>query len=92
MAEAQDILTLLETRRNVLFAGPPGTGKSRLLSEVAHLFEHLGHLKFALLRPKGRRSDTGQSLFPVCRATLANPSTEKYSGAYYISQANIGTS
>ena len=52
MAEAQDILTLLETRRNVLFAGPPGTGKSRLLSEVAHLFEHLGLSSSPFYDPK----------------------------------------
>ena len=39
MADANDILDLLEIRRNVLLAGPPGTGKSMLLSEVASLFE-----------------------------------------------------
>ena len=43
MADADDILNLLESRRNVLLAGPPGTGKSRLLSEVASLFEAKGH-------------------------------------------------
>lgn len=43
MADANDILDLLENRRNVLLAGPPGTGKSMLLSEVASLFEAKGH-------------------------------------------------
>ena len=38
MTEAGDVLALLAERRNVLLAGPPGTGKSRLLGEVAALF------------------------------------------------------
>lgn len=34
----KEVLRLLKTRRNVLIQGAPGTGKSRLLSEVARAF------------------------------------------------------
>lgn len=37
---APEILRLLAARHNVLISGPPGTGKSRLLGEVAAAFEH----------------------------------------------------
>lgn len=35
----KQVLKLLARSRNVLVSGPPGTGKSRLLAEVAHAFE-----------------------------------------------------
>ncbi|MCX7595481.1 MAG: AAA family ATPase, partial [Fischerella sp.] len=37
--ECMDILKLLKTRKNVIISGSPGTGKSRLLNEVAKAFE-----------------------------------------------------
>lgn len=43
MADADEILKLLEARRNVLLSGPPGTGKSMLLSQVSALFESPGN-------------------------------------------------
>lgn len=36
---APDVLRLLASRHNVLISGPPGTGKSRLLGEVASAFD-----------------------------------------------------
>lgn len=36
--ECREILMLLRERRNVLLSGPPATGKSRLLAEVAAVF------------------------------------------------------
>lgn len=39
MTDPYQVLALLAERRNVLLAGPPGTGKSMLLGQVASLFE-----------------------------------------------------
>ena len=36
---AKQVFALLQRRKNVLITGPPGTGKTRLLGEVAHWFE-----------------------------------------------------
>lgn len=52
MGDPKEILRLLEARRNVLLAGPPGTGKSVLLSRVAKLFEERGHASVPAYDPK----------------------------------------
>lgn len=39
MVDSLEVLNLLEARRNVLLSGPPATGKSILLGEVATRFE-----------------------------------------------------
>lgn len=36
--DAKAVLKALATRKNVIIAGPPGTGKSRLLNEIRELF------------------------------------------------------
>lgn len=38
-ADAREVLRALAMRKNVIIAGPPGTGKSRLLNQVRDLFE-----------------------------------------------------
>lgn len=38
--ECLNTLKLLARSKNVLISGPPGTGKSRLLAEIAHAFEN----------------------------------------------------
>ncbi|WP_420174889.1 AAA family ATPase [Luteococcus sp. OSA5] len=37
--DAKTVLKALATRKNVILAGPPGTGKSRLLNEIRELFK-----------------------------------------------------
>ena len=37
----REILSLMKARKNVLISGPPGTGKTTLLAEVAHAFQDL---------------------------------------------------
>ncbi len=50
--DAEEVLRALAVRKNVIIAGPPGTGKSRLLNEIRELFKwNLGETGSA---PTGR--------------------------------------
>jgi len=62
--DAKAVLKALATRKNVIVAGPPGTGKSRLLNEVREAFQW-------------KVSSTGSSPFaavPIPAATAPIPS------------------
>ena len=65
MSDANEVLKLLEARRNVLLLGAPGTGKSRLLSEVAALFEARSHDSYPQYRPDGEVPIPASSEVPL---------------------------
>lgn len=59
--ECKDVLGLLASAKNVLISGPPGTGKSRLLSEVALAFE----LGLGTSNPSFRPAHNPSSAIPI---------------------------
>jgi 5-methylcytosine-specific restriction protein B len=67
--ECENILKLLKFSKNVLISGPPGTGKSRLLAEVASAFESFVH---ATAAPPSH--DTAGPI-PIPPAVTVNPAS-----------------
>lgn len=67
-AECLEVLRLLKERKNVLISGAPGTGKSRLLGEVAKAF---------LTSPIASQPTSGPVHVPGARVAIpANPPSE----------------
>ncbi|MCW5715430.1 MAG: AAA family ATPase [Bauldia sp.] len=52
MPNAAHVLGLLAERRNVIISGPPGTGKSLLLSAIADQFEQVARAGAAAFEPR----------------------------------------